>query len=80
MTARGKRDASGARRPWLMWKPRTRPEGPKYASGLRPFRAVVMLNMHQGRRARFASRLPLAVIFRACGTRIRYLAGAILLA
>jgi len=58
---------------------RTRPERPKYSSLYSaPFRArVVILFRYQGRRARCASRLPLAFIFRAFGasgsSRILYL-------
>jgi len=62
MIARGKREA---RRPWLTTALRSRPERPKYNTQFRPFRArTVSWIAYQGRRA---SRLPLAIIFRAVG-------------
>src|SRR6185369_8882316 len=49
-----------------------RPEGPQYRRQLRPFRAQIFeFVLYQGRRA---SRLPLAIIFRAVGALVRVLA------
>src|SRR6185369_16240921 len=69
MTARGKCEAKRARRPWKKSKPASSPERAKYDVYLfRPFRPQRLWGVrNKGRRARFASRLPLAVIFRAFG-------------
>jgi len=68
MIARGKREA---RRPWLPKKDGAEPERPKYArpyyalSGLASFLIIVT----RGDVLRFASHLPLAIIFRAFGAK-----------
>ena len=69
MTARGKREAKRARRPWV--RPQNRGQGLKGRNNRRripPFQDWCdFLFCYQGRRARFASHLPLAIIFRAFG-------------